>query len=173
MRVHDLRLILLIQAIEESDTKGELLPLAEREEATQEMVRGAGDVDEAFAGDALSPTGERLLTRRAQHLHERVRLRAPITDRLLAVIVGAARWALGARAPLGRGARSARWGAAPIRSSCCKSATLVDRPPHGGACICRSLCAPYAACNGRRERRQPALFTVTKRSHSRTRAASA
>jgi hypothetical protein len=55
MRVHDLRLILLIQAIEESDTKGELLPLAEREEATQEMVRGAGDVDEAFAGMPCHP----------------------------------------------------------------------------------------------------------------------
>lgn len=91
MRAHDLRMILLIQAIEESDTKGELLPLTQREAATQEALRGASSLDTAFGGDALSPEGEGFLTRRATHLHESVRLRAPIVDRLLAVTVGAAR----------------------------------------------------------------------------------
>jgi hypothetical protein len=79
MRVHDLRLILLIQAIEESDTKGELLPLVER---------GACDVPQAFAGEALSPAGELLLARRAQLLYERLRLRAPVIDHVLAVAGG-------------------------------------------------------------------------------------
>jgi hypothetical protein len=49
MRASDLRTILLIQAVEASDTKGELLRLAEREAATQEVLRGASDVHEAFS----------------------------------------------------------------------------------------------------------------------------
>jgi hypothetical protein len=88
MDEHALRTVLLIQAVEESDIKGELLPLVEREEATQSVVRGDADVRDAFAGDALSRTGERLLARRAVHLRERLRLRAPITDELLAVAAG-------------------------------------------------------------------------------------
>jgi hypothetical protein len=48
MRASDLRTILLIQAVEASDTKGELLRLAEREAATQEVLRGASDVHEAL-----------------------------------------------------------------------------------------------------------------------------
>jgi hypothetical protein len=91
MHAHDLRMILLIQAIEESDTQGELLPLAERAAATQGAIRGASNLEQAFDGDALAPEGERLLVRRARELHERVRLRAPIVERLLALSVGAAR----------------------------------------------------------------------------------
>jgi hypothetical protein len=40
---------------------------------------------DAFAGDALSSAGERLFARRAAHVHERLHLRAPITEELLAV----------------------------------------------------------------------------------------
>jgi hypothetical protein len=88
MHERALRTILLIQAVEESDTQGELLPLAERAEAMQSIARGDVDVHDAFAGDALSRAGERLLARRAAHLHERLRLRAPVTDKLLAVAGG-------------------------------------------------------------------------------------
>jgi hypothetical protein len=89
MHEHALRAILLIQAVEESDTKGELLPLEEREAATQIVLRDAAtNIQDAFTGETLSRAGERLLVRRALHLHERLRLRAPITDHLLAVAAG-------------------------------------------------------------------------------------
>jgi hypothetical protein len=88
MHEQALRTILLIQAVEESDTQGELLPLAERAQATQSVVQGAADVIGAFAGDALSSAGERLLARRATHLYERLRLRAPVTGELLSVAGG-------------------------------------------------------------------------------------
>lgn len=91
MRAHDLRTILLIQAVEESDTKGELLSLVEREAATQELMHDVRDVEAAFAADALSPAGERLLALRAQKLLQSLRQRAPIIDRLLAATVGAGR----------------------------------------------------------------------------------
>jgi hypothetical protein len=42
MHEQALRTILLIQAIEESDTQGELLPLAQRAAATQNVVHGDG-----------------------------------------------------------------------------------------------------------------------------------
>jgi hypothetical protein len=87
MHEHALRTILFIQAVEDSDTKGELLPLAEREEATQ-SVAGEGAVHEAFADGLLTPDGERLLTRRALHLYERLRLRAPIIEHVLAAAAG-------------------------------------------------------------------------------------
>jgi hypothetical protein len=77
MHEQALRTILLIQAVDESDTQEELLPLAERAQATQNVVHGDADAHDAFAGDALSRAGERLLARRSAHLHER--LRAPVT----------------------------------------------------------------------------------------------
>lgn len=89
MHEHALRTILLVQAVEESDTDGELLPLVARAQATQSFVRGDAEVQDAFAGDALSRAGERMLARRAAHLHARLRLRAPVTDELLAVAGGA------------------------------------------------------------------------------------
>jgi hypothetical protein len=88
MHEHALRTILFIQAVEDSDTKGELLPLAEREEATQAVAAGEGAVHEAFADGVLTAGGERLLTRRALHLYERLRLRAPIIEHVLAVAAG-------------------------------------------------------------------------------------
>jgi hypothetical protein len=88
MDEQSLRMILLVQAVEESDSSGELLPLVERAEATQSLVLEEAHVRDAFAGDALSGTGERLLARRAAHLHGRLQLRAPVTADLLAVAGG-------------------------------------------------------------------------------------
>jgi len=88
MHERALRTVLLIQAVEESDTQGELLPLAERAQATRSVVQGEADAHGAFAGDVLSRAGERLLARRAAHLHERLRLRAPVTTQLLDVAGG-------------------------------------------------------------------------------------
>jgi hypothetical protein len=88
MHENALRTILFIQAVEDSDVKGELLPLAERVEATQ-AVAGEGDaVHEAFADGLLTRDGERLLSRRALQLYERLRLRAPIIEQVLAVAAG-------------------------------------------------------------------------------------
>ena len=89
MHERALRTILLIQAVEESDTTGELLPLAERTQASRAVVSGASDPAELFAGEALSRAGERLLASRAQRLHERLRTRAPVGDHVLAVAAGA------------------------------------------------------------------------------------
>jgi hypothetical protein len=91
MRAYELRTILLIQAVEESDTKGELLPLAERDAVTRQVLREAGAASEFFAGDGLSDVGERMLVRRSRELQARLSLRAPIIDRLLAESVGAGR----------------------------------------------------------------------------------
>jgi len=91
MRAHELRTVLLVQAVEETDTTGELLPLAERDAVTREILRDAGAAGEFFAGDRLSDLGERLLVRRTRELQARLRLRAPIIDRLLAESVGAGR----------------------------------------------------------------------------------
>jgi Protein of unknown function (DUF2868) len=91
MHAHDLRRILLVQAIEECDAKGELLTFAARAAATQAALREKSDAAQAFAGDALSAAGERLLLRRARELEESVRLRAPIVERLHALSVGAGR----------------------------------------------------------------------------------
>jgi len=89
MREHALRAILLIQAVEESDSKGELLPLAERIQATQSVLAdAASDVWDSSSPDTLPRAAERLLAHRALYLQERLRLRAPITDHLLAVAVG-------------------------------------------------------------------------------------
>jgi hypothetical protein len=91
MHAHDLRRILLVQAIEESDVNGELLTFAARAAATQAALRENSDAAQAFVGDGLSAAGERLLLRRARELEESVRLRAPIVERLHALSVGAGR----------------------------------------------------------------------------------
>lgn len=83
-----LRTILLIQAVEESDTAGELLPHAERAAATGSVAGADVQAHDAFTAEALSPAGELLLARRAAHLHERLRLRAPVTEELLEVAGG-------------------------------------------------------------------------------------
>ena len=83
MRAAILRNVLLIQAIEESDGAGELLPLTERAEATREAVRDAGDLRHAFAGGRLSRTAERVMAARAERLRGKLRVRAPILEELL------------------------------------------------------------------------------------------
>jgi hypothetical protein len=91
MREQALRAILLIQAVEESDSKGELLPLAERVEATQRVLAdAAANIWDSSSPDTLPRAAERLLARRALYLQERLRLRVPITDHLLAVATGSA-----------------------------------------------------------------------------------
>lgn len=83
MRAAVLRNVLLIQAIEETDSAGELLSLADRSEATREAVKDASGLQHAFAGGRLSRTAERVMAARAERLRSKLRVRAPIVDQLL------------------------------------------------------------------------------------------
>jgi len=89
MQERALRTVLLIQAIDESDTGGEVLSLAERAEATRAAAQtAAAGRPGRGAGQALSPAAERLLVRRAEHLLDRLETRAPVTVQVLALAGG-------------------------------------------------------------------------------------
>ena len=88
MKIRTLRTVLLIQAIEESDRGGDVLPLADRAEATREAVRSAPQGRAIQPGIGLTPAAETLLALRAERLLARVRLRSPAVDYVLAVAGG-------------------------------------------------------------------------------------
>ena len=109
MNIRTLRTVLLIQSIEESDRDGDVLPLADRAEATRTAAREAprgqafhaseGRVpSEANAsgnrrasgapGAGLSRPANAFLARRSQLLLARVRLRSPAVDHVLAIAGG-------------------------------------------------------------------------------------
>jgi hypothetical protein len=88
VNIRALRTVLLIQAIEESDRGGDVLPLADRAEATREAVRSAPQDRTSRPGIGLAPADETLLALRAERLLARVRLRSPAVDYVLAVAGG-------------------------------------------------------------------------------------
>ena len=88
MNIRTLRTVLLIQAIEESDRGGDVLPLADRAEATREAVRSAPQGRAIQPGIGLARADETLLALRAERLLARVRLRSPAVDYVLAVAGG-------------------------------------------------------------------------------------
>ena len=88
MNIRTLRTVLLIQAIEESDRGGDVLPLADRAEATREAVRSAPQGRVIQPGIGLTAADETLLAHRAERLLARVRLRSPAVDYVLAVAGG-------------------------------------------------------------------------------------
>ena len=88
MKIRTLRTALLIQAIEESDRGGEVLPLADRAEATREAVRSAPQGRVLQPGIGLARADETVLGLRAERLLARVRLRSPAVDYVLAVAGG-------------------------------------------------------------------------------------
>ena len=88
MNIRTLRTVLLIQAIEESDRGGDVLPLADRAEATREAVRSAPEGRAIQPGIGLARAEENLLALRAERLLARVRLRSPAVDYVLAVAGG-------------------------------------------------------------------------------------
>ncbi len=91
MNIRTLRTVLLLQAIEESDRRGDVLPLADRAEATREAVRSAPQGRAIQPGIGLSRADETLLALRAERLLARLRLRSPAVDYVLAV-AGGLRW---------------------------------------------------------------------------------
>src|SRR5215469_9878875 len=88
VNIRTLRTVLLIQAIEESDRGGDVLPLADRAEATREAVRSAPQSRAIQPGIGLARAAETLLALRAERLLARVRLRSPAVDYVLAVASG-------------------------------------------------------------------------------------
>jgi hypothetical protein len=88
VNIRTLRTVLLIQAIEESDRGGDVLPLADRAEATREAVRSAPQGRALQPGIGLARADETLLALRAERLLARVRQRSPAVDYVLAVAGG-------------------------------------------------------------------------------------
>jgi Protein of unknown function (DUF2868) len=88
MHQRALRTVLLIQAIEETDRTGEVIPLADRAEASRAAVREAAAPPGAQSGAALSRATQRFLVQRAGYLLERLRTRSPAVMHILAVAGG-------------------------------------------------------------------------------------
>jgi hypothetical protein len=84
-----LRKVLLIQAIEETDRRGEALPLAERVQATRAVAGKNMPAIETQPEAQLSSATEWLLVRRADALLLSLRERSPGVDHVLAVAGGA------------------------------------------------------------------------------------
>jgi hypothetical protein len=88
MRQRALQSILLVHAIEQSDVAGDALSLEDRAQASREAAAGhqlpaIPDMSAQIDGDA-----EQFLTRRADALLARLRVRSPGVDRILAAAAG-------------------------------------------------------------------------------------
>lgn len=88
MHERALRTVLLVQAIEESDRVGELLPLADRTDATRNAARESGSLDTQMSA-GLSPATQRFLVLRAERLRERLEVRSPVIRQVLTLAAGA------------------------------------------------------------------------------------
>ncbi|MGH8138426.1 MAG: hypothetical protein ACREVV_09555 [Steroidobacteraceae bacterium] len=85
MHQRALRTVLLIQAIEETDRAGEVIPLADRADASRAVVRESAP---SSAGIALTCGSETFLVRRAERLLERLYARSPAVRQILALAGG-------------------------------------------------------------------------------------
>src|SRR5579871_6241899 len=90
MNQRALRTVLLIQAIEETDRTGEVIPLADRAEASRQVIRDSRWPG-AESGAQLSAAAQDFLQQRAQRLMERLRHRSPAVVQVLA-LAGGLRW---------------------------------------------------------------------------------
>jgi hypothetical protein len=102
MHQRSLRTVLLIQAIEETDRTGEVIPLADRAEASRAVIRESQNLSEArlraaqsaiTEGEArtsavLTRDSEAFLVRRAERLLDRLRTRSPAVTHILALAGG-------------------------------------------------------------------------------------
>jgi hypothetical protein len=86
MHQRALRTVLLIQAIEETDRAGEVIPLADRADASRAVVRESGKLSDS--GASLSPQSEAFLIRRAERLLDRLRTRSPAVMHILSLAGG-------------------------------------------------------------------------------------
>jgi hypothetical protein len=88
MHQRALRTVLLIQAIEETDRAGEVIPLADRADASRAVMRESAKLSEAQPSAPLSPQAEAFLVRRAERLLDRLRSRSPAVTHILALAGG-------------------------------------------------------------------------------------
>lgn len=88
MHERALRKVLLVQAIEETDRSGEVLPLAERLEATRAIIGNNPPAVETQAEAPLSSATEWFLIQRAEVLLRSLRTRSPGIEHVLAVAGG-------------------------------------------------------------------------------------
>lgn len=89
MREAELRTILLVKAIEDSDPEGAVIASADRTAAAREAVRGVADSGVPAPpadGMALAPLAQRQLLARAQTLLARIVARYPFVDNVLALL---------------------------------------------------------------------------------------
>ena len=87
MNPRELRTVLLIHSIEETDRGGEVIPLADRADASRWVLRESGKV-EAQASAPLSPQSQAFLVKRSDRLLDRLRLRSPAVMHVLALAGG-------------------------------------------------------------------------------------
>jgi hypothetical protein len=89
-----LRTVLLIQAIEETDRAGEVIPLADRADASRAVMRDSPKLAptqssaSAQSSAPLSPKSEAFLVNRAERLLDRLRSRSPVIMHILALAGG-------------------------------------------------------------------------------------
>jgi hypothetical protein len=88
MHQRALRTVLLIQAIEETDRAGEVIPLADRAEASRAVLREAPQTAGAKLQTSLSGQSEAFLMRRAEYLLTRLRARSPAVGQVLSLAAG-------------------------------------------------------------------------------------
>jgi len=84
MHERDLRALLLVRAIEETDTEGAVLPQGDRETATRETLRAARGEEVLRSDGTLTRAGERMLLDRARRLEPGLVTRHPALESLLA-----------------------------------------------------------------------------------------
>jgi len=87
MNPRELRTVLLIHSIEETDRGGEVIPLADRADASRWVLRESGKLD-AQPTAALSPQSQVFLVKRSDRLLDRLRLRSPAVMHVLALAGG-------------------------------------------------------------------------------------
>jgi hypothetical protein len=91
MHQRALRTVLLIQSIEETDRLGEVIPLADRAEASRAAMRESAAPSEAVASTSLSRDSETFLVSRADRLLERLQSRSPAVIHIL-TLAGGVTW---------------------------------------------------------------------------------
>lgn len=93
MHARALRSVLLVRAIEESDRSGEVLPLADRDDATRTAARSDVALRDGVAGARLSKSAERFLAERCNLLRDRLLSRSPVLADVLKLAGGASKLA--------------------------------------------------------------------------------
>ena len=89
MQSRQLRTVLLIHSIEETDRAGEVIPLADRADASRAALRStSAPVTEALSSATLTPQSQAFLINRAERLLDRLRLRSPAVMHVLALAGG-------------------------------------------------------------------------------------